>query len=199
MPKRPSKKTSQPLASIHFKAADAWETWLAEHHQTALGIWIKFAKKASGIPTVVYAEALQVALCYGWIDGQVRRLDDRYYLQRFTPRTRRSKWSKINCGHATRLIDQGRMKPPGIRQIEAAKADGRWDAAYDSSKSATVPPDFRKVLKQHPAAEKCFSALSSRNHYAILYYIQDAKRPETRARRIAKFITMLLEGKKPHD
>ncbi len=187
------------LPILLFATPPELEAWLEENHEQPDGFWLKVAKKGSGEQSVTYGEALELALCFGWIDSQKRGHDEKFFLQRFTPRRPRGRWSKINREKVEVLLAGGAMRPAGLAEVEAAKADGRWDAAYDSCKSATVPPDFRKVLKQHPAAEKCFSALSSRNRYAILYYIQDAKRPETRARRIAKFITMLLEGKKPHD
>ena len=184
------------LPVVSFASPRAWDAWLAKQHHAARGVWLKFAKKDSGVPSVVYAEALDVALCYGWIDGQVRRLDERFYLQRFTPRAARSRWSKINCGKAEALIAAGRMKPPGLAQIAAAKADGRWAAAYDSPKTATPPPDLLTALRRNAAAKAFFAALDGRNRFAILSRIQEAKRPETRARRVAQFVAMLAEGKK---
>jgi uncharacterized protein YdeI (YjbR/CyaY-like superfamily) len=181
---------------VAFASQEEWAVWLAAEHASATGIWIKFAKKASGIPTVVYAEALEVALCYGWIDGQTRRVDGDFYLQRFTPRTARSKWSKINCGKVTALIEQGKMQPAGLREVERAKADGRWEAAYDAPSTATVPEDLQQELDRTPAAAAYFATLDSQNRYAILHRIQDAKKPETRARRIEKFVAMLAEGRK---
>ena len=181
-----------------FRTRAAWETWLAAHHGDEGGVWIKFAKKGTGATTVTYVDALEVALCYGWIDTQVKRFDETYYLQRFTPRRARSKWSKLNRDAATRLIAAGSMKDPGLRAVENAKADGRWAAAYDSPASATVPDDFEQALAQSKAASKFFATLSSQNRYAILYRIQDAKRPETRARRIAQFVEMLARGETLH-
>jgi uncharacterized protein YdeI (YjbR/CyaY-like superfamily) len=186
------------LPVVSFPSESAWEKWLLKYHESLAGVWIKFAKKQSGIPTVTYAQALDVALCHGWIDGQVKRLDDSYYLQRFTPRTLRSKWSKINCGKAARLLDAGRMRPAGLKQIEAARADGRWSAAYDSPKNAAVPPDLQAALRANERARKFFQTLDRHNRYAILHRIQDAKRPETRARRIDAFVEMLAKGKKLH-
>ena len=139
-----------------------------------------------------------MALCYGWIDGQVSRLDETYYLQRFTPRTKRSKWSRINREHIARLTQEGRMQPAGLAAVEAAKADGRWDAAYDSPSTATVPDDLQAELDANPKAAAFFATLSSANRYAILYQIHDAKRPETRARRIAKYVAMCERGEKVH-
>jgi uncharacterized protein YdeI (YjbR/CyaY-like superfamily) len=186
------------LQILPFPSAGAWKAWLEENHDSSDGLWIKFAKKASGIESVSYAEALDVALCYGWIDGQARRFDDDYYLQRFTPRRPRSKWSKINREKVARLIEAGRMKPAGLREIERAKADGRWDAAYDSPSTATVPEDLRREFDENPKAAEFFATLNSTNRYAILYQIQDAKKPETRARRIKKFVTMLSKQEKPY-
>jgi uncharacterized protein YdeI (YjbR/CyaY-like superfamily) len=179
-----------------FESAEAWEDWLREHHADAPGIWVKFAKKASGVPTVTFGEALDVALCYGWIDGQSRGLDDTWYLQKFTPRTKRSTWSKRNREKVAELIAAGRMQQAGQREIDRAKADGRWDAAYDSPSTATVPGDLQRELDRDPTAAAFFETLNSANRYAILHGIQTAKKPETRARRIEKFVAMLRAGKK---
>jgi uncharacterized protein YdeI (YjbR/CyaY-like superfamily) len=159
-------------------------------------LWLKIAKKGSGIETVTFPEALDVALCYGWIDGQRARFDERFFLQRFTPRKPRSKWSRVNREKVTKLIETGEMKPSGLREVDRAKADGRWAAAYEPQSTATVPDDLLRELEKNDAARKFFSTLDSRNRYAILYQIQDAKRPETRARRIAKYVAMLAERKK---
>ncbi len=191
-----STKTDLPI--IPFASRDAWKAWFEEHHATSGGLWLKIAKKGSGIETLSYAEALDVALCYGWIDGQKASFDERYWLQRFTPRRPRSKWSKVNRQKATELIERGEMKPAGLREVERAKADGRWDSAYDAQSTATVPDDLRRELEKNDKAQEFFSKLDSRNRYAILYQIQDAKRPETRARRIAKYVAMLAEQKKPY-
>lgn len=177
-----------------FESATAFEAWLADEHERSDGIWLCFAKKGSGIASVTYAEAVDLALCYGWIDGQAKSLDESRYLQRFTPRRARSKWSKINCDKVERLVREGRMKPRGLAEVERAKADGRWDAAYDSPKTATVPDDLAAALAQSPQAEARFATLDSTNRYAMLYGLQDAKRPETRARRIAKYVAMLEAG-----
>jgi uncharacterized protein YdeI (YjbR/CyaY-like superfamily) len=181
-----------------FRTRAAWERWLETHHGDDAGVWMKFAKKGTGAKTITYAEALEVALCYGWIDAQVKRFDETYYLQRFVPRRARSRWSRINRDAATRLIEAGLMKPSGLEQVERAKADGRWDAAYDPQSEATVPPDLEQALKKNRAAREFFATLSSQNRYAILHRIQDAKRPETRARRIEKFVDMLARGEKLH-
>jgi uncharacterized protein YdeI (YjbR/CyaY-like superfamily) len=188
--------TAADLPIIPFASREAWAAWLEEQHATSGGLWLKFAKKGSGLDTVTYAEAVEVALCYGWIDGQVRKLDEDHYLQRFTPRRARSRWSKINRQKATELIERGEMKPAGLREVERAKADGRWDAAYDAPSTATVPEDLRRELEKNEPAREFFETLDGRNRYAILYQIQDARRPETRARRIEKYVAMLGEGKK---
>ena len=186
------------LPIIPFASAGAWGAWLEENHATSDGLWLKFARKGSGIESVSFAEALIVALCYGWIDSQANGFDDHYWLQRFTPRRPRSKWSKRNRDQARRLIAEGRMKPAGLREIERARADGRWDAAYDPQSTATVPEDLRRELEKDIAAREFFATLDSANRYAILHRIQDARRPETRARRIEKYVAMLHEGKKLH-
>ena len=187
-------RTDLPI--LPFATRGAWEAWLDEHHAASEGLWLKIAKKGSGIETVSYPEALEVALCYGWIDGQKASFDDRYWLQRFTPRRSRSKWSKVNRQKAAELIERGAMKPAGLREVERAKADGRWDAAYDAQSTATVPDDLRRELENNDAAREFFQTLNSANRYAILYQIGDAKKPETRARRIEKFVAMLAERKK---
>jgi uncharacterized protein YdeI (YjbR/CyaY-like superfamily) len=190
--------SKQDLPLIAFTSQDAWEAWLAEQHATSGGLWLKIAKKDSGIDTVSYAEALEVALCYGWIDGQKDKFDGEYWLQRFTPRKAKSKWSKINREKAEQLIAQGRMQPAGMREVEQARADGRWDAAYDGQRTAAIPDDLQQALEQNPEAAAFFATLDSTNRYAILYRLQDAKKPETRARRLEQYITMLNEQKKLH-
>ncbi len=161
-------------------------------------MWIAFARKASGIPTVTYAEAVEIALTYGWIDGQAKSIDETRYGQRFTPRRARSKWSKINRAKAEKLIAEGKMQPAGLAEVERAKADGRWERAYDSPTTATVPDDLRAALDANPAAAKLFEELDATNRYAILHRLHDAKRPETRARRITKFVEMLARGETIH-
>jgi len=183
------------LPVLAFGSAQSWRDWLAEHHQTSPGLWLKIAKKGAGAPTVGYAEAIDGALCYGWIDGQKGKLDDEYWLQRFTPRKPRSRWSKINREKAERLIAEGQMQQAGLREVEAARADGRWAAAYEGQATAAVPPDLARELDLNPVAKEFFATLSSVNRYAILYRIQDAKRPQTRADRIAKYVAMLNEHK----
>lgn len=186
----------EDLPVIAFDSQVSWEAWLAREHAASRGLWLKIAKKGSGIPSVSHLEALDVALCYGWIDGQRTALDDTYFLQRFTPRTPKSRWSKINRDKATALIEAGRMQLAGRREVERAKADGRWDAAYDGQRTATVPEDLQRALEQNDHAREFFATLDSRNRYAILYRIQDAKTPETRARRVEKFVAMLNKGEK---
>jgi uncharacterized protein YdeI (YjbR/CyaY-like superfamily) len=188
--------TRADLPVMPFASRDAWAAWLEEQHASSDGLWLKFAKKGSGVETVTYAEAVETALCYGWIDGQVRKFDEDYYLQRFTPRRARSRWSKINRQKATELIERGEMKPAGLREVERAKADGRWDAAYDAPSTAQVPDDLLRELEKNQPAREFFETLDGRNRYAILYQIQDAKMPETRARRIEKYVAILSEGKK---
>jgi len=181
-----------------FGSAQSWEEWLAEFHENSPGLWLKIAKQGAPAPTVTYAEAIDGALCHGWIDGQKGKLDEQYWLQRFTPRKPGSRWSKINREKAERLIAGGRMRPAGLRQVEAARADGRWERAYEGQATATVPPDLARELEINPVARAFFGTLTGANRYAILYRIQDAKRPDTRARRIAKFVAMLNEHQTIH-
>jgi uncharacterized protein YdeI (YjbR/CyaY-like superfamily) len=183
------------LPVLAFGSRQAWEDWLAGQAEGSAGLWLKIAKKGAGTSTISYAEAIECALCFGWIDGQKGKLDDEYWLQRFTPRKPRSKWSKINREKAERLIAERRMRPAGLREVEAARADGRWEAAYEGQATATVPPDLARELDGNAAAREFFATLTGVNRYAILYRIQDAKRPETRARRIATFVAMLAEHK----
>ena len=184
--------------AVPFADPAAFEAWLEEHHGSSDGLWIKFARKASGIPSVTYKQVLAVALAYGWIDGQVKRIDDDWYRQRWPPRRARSVWSKINRAAAEAMIARGEMKPAGLAEVERAKADGRWERAYDSPKTAKVPDDLRAALDAEPAAARLFDELDGNNRYAILHRIQDAKRPETRARRIAQFVAMLARGETLH-
>jgi uncharacterized protein YdeI (YjbR/CyaY-like superfamily) len=186
------------LPTLPFATPELWDEWLAEHHESSDGIWVKIAKKSTGMATVAYPEVLDIAISYGWIDGQRRALDETWFLQKFTPRRARSRWSKINRDKATGLIESGRMKPAGLREVERAKADGRWDAAYESQRSIGVPADLQHELDADPAAREFFEGLDSQNRYAILYRLQDAKRPETRERRLAQFVAMLKERRKLH-
>ena len=188
------KKESDPnfdLPVKPFRSVAAWEKWLHANHTKSKGIWMQIAKKASGIPSVTYQEALDVALCYGWIDGQKRPRDADTWLQRFTPRGPRSVWSKINTAKADALIEAKRMRPAGLAAIEAAKASGRWESAYQPWSDPDVPSDLAAALDASPNAKAFFETLRGRNRYAIIYRVSTAKRPETRARRIADFVARL--------
>lgn len=189
---------SDELPVLPFDSAAAWEAWLEREHARAPGVWLKLAKQDSGIATVTVAEAVELALCFGWIDGQVGKHDDDWFLQRYTPRRRQSRWSQINRERALALIAAGRMRPAGLAQVEAARADGRWEAAYAGARTASVPEDLQAALDANPAAAAFFATLRGANRYAILYRVQDAKRPETRARRIDRFVTMLARGETLH-
>ena len=186
---------SEDQKSIRFASAAEWERWLGENHRDCDGVWIKMAKTASGVDSVRYPEVLEIALCYGWIDGRREALDERFFLQRVTPRRPRSRWSRINRETAERLTSQGRMRPSGLAQVERAKADGRWEAAYESQARSRIPEDLERELDARPAAKASFERLNSQNRYAILYRLADAKRAETRERRLAKFVEMLEAGK----
>jgi len=183
---------------IECSSAASWARWLKRHHASAAGVWLRIAKKESGIASIDYPAALEEALCWGWIDGQRKSEDAQYFLQRFTPRTKRSIWSRINRAKVLKLIDEGRMQPAGHAEIERAKADGRWDAAYEGVSAATVPPDLQAALDANKKAAKFFATLDSRNRFAVLFRTQGAKKPETRARRIAQFVEMLAKGEKIH-
>jgi uncharacterized protein YdeI (YjbR/CyaY-like superfamily) len=187
-------QAADALPTLPFASEAEWERWLEENHGASDGVWIKMARKNAGVDSVRYPEVLDVALCFGWIDGLRQALDDRYFLQRFTPRRRRSRWSRINRDKAERLIASGRMRPAGLAEVERAKADGRWKAAYEGQRAIAVPDDLERELASRPKAKAFFAELSSRNRYAILYLLEDAKRPETRARRLAKFVAMLEAG-----
>ena len=180
-----------------FRDAAAWEAWLVAHAD-APGLWLKIAKKDQGVVSVTYPEALDVALCHGWIDGLKRSCDAQYFLQRFTPRRPRSVWSKINIGKVETLIATGRMRPGGLREVEAAQADGRWQAAYDSARNIEVPDDLAAAFKKNAKARKFFEQIDRSNRYAVLWRIQTAKKPETRAARIEKLVAMLERGEKIH-
>jgi uncharacterized protein YdeI (YjbR/CyaY-like superfamily) len=186
------------LQILEIRTQKGWQKWLDKNYAQQDGVWLKFAKKASGITTVNYAEALEEALCYGWIDSQAKSFDDKYYLQKFSPRRARSIWSKINVDKVEKLIAEGKMQPAGLAQIEAAKADGRWEAAYHSPANAVMSEDFSKALNKNKKAKEFYETLSKGNKYAILWRLQQAKRPETRARNIEKFIAMLAAGQKFH-
>ena len=184
---------------VSLVSSQAWEAWLTKHHASSSGVWLKIVKKSSEMKGPSYEEALDAALCFGWIDGQKDSFDDDHWLQRFTPRTPRSKWSKINVAKAMRLTTEGRMRTAGLAQIDNAKADGRWDAAYEPQATASVPDDLQRALDNSPKAQAFFESLDGRNRYAILYRVQDAKKPETRARRIETYVAMLSEGRRIHE
>ena len=181
-----------------FPTSTSWETWLEKNHGAHSGLWLRLAKKDSGLKTVTYFEALEVALCYGWIDSQKKGHDEVSWIQRFTPRGPKSIWSRINKEKATAFIKSGRMKPAGLKAIEAARQNGQWDAAYDSQSRIPVPVDFEKELKKNKKAAAFFAGLNSANRYAILFRIQTAKKLETRTKRIAQFIGMLEKDEKLH-
>jgi uncharacterized protein YdeI (YjbR/CyaY-like superfamily) len=182
-----------------FADSGALEAWLEKNHDSSAGLWLKIAKKGTGKRSVTYAEALELALCFGWIDSQKRGLDEEYFLQRFTPRRPRGRWSKINREKSEALIAAGRMRPAGLAEVEAAKADGRWDAAYAGQRTAEVPADLQRELDARPAAAEFFAGLDSANRYAVIYRLNDAKRPETRERRLRNFVAMLERGEKIHE
>jgi uncharacterized protein YdeI (YjbR/CyaY-like superfamily) len=184
---------------IHFFAQPGdLEAWLEENHDSSDGVWLKIAKKGAEEPSVTYGEALELALCFGWIDSQKRGFDDQHFLQRFTPRRPRGRWSKINREKAEALIGAGKMRSTGLAEVEAAKADGRWEAAYEGQGSATVPPDLQRELEANPAAAEFFAELDSANRYAIVYRLAEAKKSETRERRLRKFVAMLERREKIH-
>jgi uncharacterized protein YdeI (YjbR/CyaY-like superfamily) len=183
--------------ALFFDGPEAFEAWLDAHAGEAPEVWIKMAKKHTGVASLDWARAVEVALCFGWIDGKAQRIDDDWYLQRFTPRRAKSTWSKINRQKVEALTAAGRMRPAGLAEVERAKADGRWEAAYDSMTTATVPEDLARALEEAGLSE-AFAGLDSRNRYAILHRVQTATKPETRARRIAKYVGMLAAGETPH-
>ena len=184
--------------AARYESAQAFRAWLEENHKQSDGIWLRIYKKGSRIATVTYAEALDQALCFGWIDGQKKPYDAQSWLQKFTPRRPRSGWSKKNTQHAERLIRSGEMAPAGLREINAAKADGRWNAAYDSPSNATIPAEFLRALAKNKPAKVFFEMLNRANLYAIAYRLQTAKKPETRAKRIESIIALLERGGKFH-
>ena len=184
--------------ALTFTSQAEWESWLGQHGSTSAGAWLRLAKKGTEQQTVSYEQALESALCHGWIDGQKQAESDQYWLQRFTPRSARSIWSKLNKDRAEALIAAGRMRPPGMREIEKARKDGRWQAAYTSASHSIVPDDLRAALDANPEAKQFFATLNSRNRYAILFRLQNAKKPETRARKIEEFVNMLNRGETFH-
>ena len=196
---KPVKKSRAPVVS--FPDARAWLSWLASHHAASPGVWLKIAKKGkkgSKGSSLSYAEAVEAALAWGWIDGQKEKLDESWWLQKFTPRGPRSLWSKINCEKATALIEAGKMEAPGLAEVDRARRSGRWEAAYDSPSRATVPPDLASALQANPRAARFFETLESYNRYAVLFRVHTAKKAETRAKRIEQFVAMLARGEKLH-
>jgi uncharacterized protein YdeI (YjbR/CyaY-like superfamily) len=179
-----------------FEDQEAWLLWLRKNHATSSGVWLRIAKKGAAVRSVSYLQAIDCALCFGWIDGQKKSDDESYWLQRFTPRSEKSIWSKINRAKAIRLIELGQMSAAGLREVERAKRDGRWEGAYDSPSGATIPADFQAVLNKIPRAKAFFATLDSRNRYAVLFRIQTAKKAETRAKRIKQFAKMLSQHEK---
>jgi uncharacterized protein YdeI (YjbR/CyaY-like superfamily) len=186
--------SSTELPILPFESKKKFADWLAKNHEVSVGVWLKIARKATGIPSVTYAEALDVALCYGWIDGQKGSFDEQYFLQKFKPRRAKSIWSKINVGHVERLIASGEMKPSGLKVVEAAKQDGRWDGAYSSQKNISMPEDFQSALEKNKKAKSFFESLTSAKRYSFLFRVTTAKKAETRERRIRQFVEMLERG-----
>lgn len=184
--------------TLFFESTDEWEAWLAQNYELEEGVFLKFAKKGSGITSLNYAGALDIALCYGWIDGQAKTIDETFYTQKFTPRRPRSVWSKRNVGKVEELIKLGKVKAPGFAAVEAAKADGRWEQAYASPANATVPPELQTALDENPTAKEFFETLNKTNRYAIIWRVATARKPETRAARITKLIAMLKNQEKFH-
>jgi uncharacterized protein YdeI (YjbR/CyaY-like superfamily) len=189
-------QAAEAIAILACKNRKCWTNWLARHHASSPGVWLQMARKDSGLASISHAEALEAALCQGWIDGQRKSLDAQYFLQKFTPRRARSIWSKINREKALALLAAGHMQAAGLAEIERAKADGRWDAAYDGQAKVTVPDDLAALLAREPQAKAFFETLDSRNRYAILFRLQTAKKQETRERRLLQFAGMLSRGEK---
>jgi uncharacterized protein YdeI (YjbR/CyaY-like superfamily) len=183
---------------VEFSTKSGWSKWLDKNHDKSTGVWLRLAKKDSGLKSVSRNDALDVALCFGWIDGMAKSEGDETWLQKFTPRTKRSIWSKKNRDNVQRLIDAGDMRPAGLAEIDRAKGDGRWDAAYDSPRTISVPDDLQQAIDANKKAKKFFETLDSKNRYAVLFRIHNARRPETRARRISEFVEMLARGEKIH-
>ena len=192
------KPAKQDFPIIHFKSPKHFAKWLAANHARQNGVWLQFFKKDSGVETITYAGALDEALCYGWIDGQVKKHDSQSWLHKFTPRRPKSIWSKRNIGHVERLIAEQRMQPPGLKEVEAAKQDGRWQRAYDSPGKMEVPEDFLAILSKHKKAKAFFETLNRANVYAITWRLQTAVKPETRTKRMEAILQMLKKGEKFH-
>lgn len=186
------------LPVVEFKQPSDWVDWLEENHAVSSGVWLRLAKKGSGIPSLSYDEALEAALCFGWIDGQKKSHDDKTWLQKLTPRGPRSIWSKVNREKIEKLVADGRMRPAGLQAVERARQNGQWEAAYDSQSRSAVPPDLQAELDKSKAARDFFATLNSQNRYAILFRIQTAKKAETRAKRIHDFVEMLKRKEKLH-
>jgi uncharacterized protein YdeI (YjbR/CyaY-like superfamily) len=193
----PPPTTAQPDPR-RFATQRAFETWLRRNHASSDGVWLLIAKPGADKPTITYPQAVEVALCYGWIDGQKKSIDTQHWLQRFTPRRARSMWSKANRAKAESLMQSGRMQPSGMAEIERARADGRWDAAYDGARTAAVPSDLQAALDAEPEASAFFAGLDRANRYAVLWRVQTAIRPETRSKRIKTLVSMLARGEKIH-
>jgi uncharacterized protein YdeI (YjbR/CyaY-like superfamily) len=195
---KPSRSNAGEMPVLAFPTLRSWSAWLDAHHGASPGVWLRLAKKGCAIALINHREALEEALCYGWIDGQLKPESETTWRVKFTPRRNKSIWSKINRAKALALIESGRMKPAGLKEVERAKADGRWDAAYDSPSTAIVPPDLQKALNGNARAKAFFSTLDGANRYAVLWRIQTAKKPETRSRRIREFVAMLARREKLH-
>jgi uncharacterized protein YdeI (YjbR/CyaY-like superfamily) len=193
-----SKAMTADVEAMLFPSQGAFAQWLADHHDRSDGVWLRHAKKGAAVPSVSYQEALEVALCFGWIDGQKRSLDASHYLQRWTPRRARSLWSRVNRDKALRYIEEGKMQPSGLAEIERAKRDGRWEAAYDSASTASVPPELLAAFDDHPGAAEFFATLNSQNRYAVLFRVQTAKKPETRIRKAQLYAAMLARHETLH-
>ncbi len=188
----------EDLPILLFETKADWERWLEANHRVDQAIWLKIAKKNSGKKSITYDEALRMALCFGWIDGLKNKFDDAYWLQRFTPRRPKSVWSQRNVDIVTQLIEQGKMREAGLQQVKQAKADGRWDAAYSAQSRAVVPDDLQQELDHHPAAKAYFEQLTATNRYTMIYRITTARKPETRRKRLEKYMAMLKAGEKIH-
>lgn len=189
-------KTGKELPILSFKTQSEFSEWLEKHHAISDGIWIQLFKKHSGVESITYAQAVEESLCYGWIDSLAKKYDEKSYIQKFTPRRTKSMWSKINIGHIERLIKEGRMKESGLKEVERAKTDGRWQKAYDSSTTMQMPEDFIKEVNKDKKAKEFFQELNKSNKFAIAFQLHNAKKPETRQRRLLKFVEMMKRGEK---
>lgn len=195
MPPTPKPAAAKPLPERAFRDAAEWTAWLEKHHADSRGLWLKIAKKAAGVASVTYDEAVETALCFGWIDGQKMPLDATHWRQKFTPRGKKSLWSKKNRGRVEALVKGGQMRPAGLATVEAAKSDGRWEAAYDSAKDLQIHPEFAAALEASPKAKAAFAKIPAADRYAVHFRLQTAKRAETRTRRVAQFIANLKSGR----